>query len=513
MVNVTKSLSNEPSIGVNQSSSRQQETGKLRILKMANEMRAENLEKTKTTVKRLKNMNKMALKKAKQDMTCLEQQMEEIATENNKDFLRQFMQKRKMDRKEMETLMKQIEKEDKKEKEDINNEMETEEISELPSTSKSDPKPEAAWREAQRPKGPKKTTKDTNDKNNKKENVAEKAPQKKKEPKPPTITTYRVDPKVFNTVLGDTKVTYRVKEAQKISISTTTAEDHGKVMSLLKEQRTGGHSYTPLALRKTILVMKDIHSSVSEEEIKASLKEQTGLEVGVKRMSSPRSRNLNYPLNMVMVTTTAENAPILRKVFSIDNLIIRWENLMKKGLTQCHNCQQFGHIAEYCMNEYRCVKCDKPHGPKECKRNRDDKEGPYCWNCQETGHPASWGGCPKAIELREKVEEKRMKKQMIIENAQKRREYIASNAMITPGCSYADSAKKNTQYESPKEQVYIQPNAAEGNIGFLGTECQRLFNTNMFKLLDMAREFVPKYRQLRSDQEQRDAMLNFLSQL
>lgn len=34
---------------------------------------------------------------------------------------------------------------------------------------------------------------------------------------------------------------------------------------------------------------------------------------------------------------------------------------------KCYNCEQIGHVAKYCYTEYRCVKCDKKHGPNEYK--------------------------------------------------------------------------------------------------------------------------------------------------
>ena len=90
-------------------------------------------------------------------------------------------------------------------------------------------------------------------------------------------------------------------------------------------------------------------------------------------MTTPRLRNNNYELDIVLVTTNAEDANTLRKVFSINYQIIRWESLKKKELIQCYNCQQFGHIANWCMNKYTCVKCKRNTVPRNAKGPKNQK--------------------------------------------------------------------------------------------------------------------------------------------
>lgn len=94
-------------------------------------------------------------------------------------------------------------------------------------------------------------------------------------------------------------------------------------------------------------------------------------------------------INLAKLTTTCRQ---------IEGINIRWENLRqsKKRLTQCYNCQRWGHSSANCGFQYRCVACgSSDHKPKECPRKslmdtestsadesqKEPKEDPKCCNC------------------------------------------------------------------------------------------------------------------------------------
>lgn len=431
--------------------------------------------------------------------TATEQCEEEIIHEQKMDLVREFLEKSKMEGNEIKGLIDEHIAETA-----VENEMETEESEPATVNEKGNDNQRRTWNSRQ------KVTEMKRDKKEKKEVTAQKPKPIKKADKPPPITTKRIDPKEFDKDLGDTNVTYRLRKGDRITINCETPEDHGKVMALLREEKTGGHSHPPKALRKAVLIMKDIDMGFSVEEIKESIKEQSGLDVGVKRLVTPRSKNMGYTLDIALITTEEKNVNQLHKIFSIHNQIIKWERLIKKGLTQCFNCQQFGHVASYCMNEYRCVKCDKQHKPKECQRVKNETTKPYCWNCKKEGHPASWGGCPKAVELREKVEENRTKKEIMRAQVANKRAMIdrSLNTMVTPDIQFSELFKEKKQARTPVEAA-----SGEGDMSFLGNECRRLFDTDLFTLLKKAKQFVPMYRQLRTEEAQKAAYLDFVFSL
>ena len=58
---------------------------------------------------------------------------------------------------------------------------------------------------------------------------------------------------------------------------------------------------------------------------------------------------------------------------------------------QCYRCQDFGHKANACSQEARCIRCGGNHKLAECTVPRDN---PKCANCNGN-HAASYKGCSK----------------------------------------------------------------------------------------------------------------------
>ena len=60
------------------------------------------------------------------------------------------------------------------------------------------------------------------------------------------------------------------------------------------------------------------------------------------------------------------------------------------SVTQCFNCQSFGHSAKNCRSKQKCLICGESHSHKGCP-NREARK-PKCANCKEP-HVASYKGC------------------------------------------------------------------------------------------------------------------------
>ena len=62
------------------------------------------------------------------------------------------------------------------------------------------------------------------------------------------------------------------------------------------------------------------------------------------------------------------------------------------SVTQCFNCQSFGHSAQNCRSKKKCLICGESHSHKGCPNKEARKR--KCANC--TGpHVASYKGCPE----------------------------------------------------------------------------------------------------------------------
>ena len=62
------------------------------------------------------------------------------------------------------------------------------------------------------------------------------------------------------------------------------------------------------------------------------------------------------------------------------------------SVTQCYNCQSFGHSAENCRSKQKCLICGESHSLKGC-RNKEARK-PKCANYKGP-HVASHKGCPE----------------------------------------------------------------------------------------------------------------------
>ena len=62
------------------------------------------------------------------------------------------------------------------------------------------------------------------------------------------------------------------------------------------------------------------------------------------------------------------------------------------SVTQCFNCQSFGHSAKNCRSKQKCLICGESHSHKGCPNKEARK--PQCANCKGP-HVASYKGCPE----------------------------------------------------------------------------------------------------------------------
>ena len=79
--------------------------------------------------------------------------------------------------------------------------------------------------------------------------------------------------------------------------------------------------------------------------------------------------------------------------FSLPSIVYEAEELRSPvSVTQCYNCQSFGHLAKNCRSKQKCLICGENHSHKGCQ-NRETRKS-KCANCKEP-HVASYKGCPE----------------------------------------------------------------------------------------------------------------------
>lgn len=229
--------------------------------------------------------------------------------------------------------------------------------------------------------------------------------------KVPPISIYRQDVKdtieVLSKVLKNKDFKIQRQNDKQHKLILSSYEEHKKAKEILKEVDTQFYTYTPKEEKAQTFMLKGVDGSFDSSELLAYLKEQESenLEfISVVRHTTPKSIKENRALPLYRVQITSDSvAGKLHEIKYLAHQVIWWEKIKKSSTFQCKNCQRLGHTASNCNMKYRCVKCDKSHGPKECTLSRDtneaSKESVYCVLCKSFGHPASYRGCPKQVEF------------------------------------------------------------------------------------------------------------------
>jgi hypothetical protein len=159
------------------------------------------------------------------------------------------------------------------------------------------------------------------------------------------------------------------------------------------------------------------------------------------------------PLFLVTLPRTAKSQEIF-KLSSLYHISIRVEAY--SGLTQCHNCQLFGHVWANCRQPPRCLWCGGGHLHKECpEKENASSTPPYC-NCRlmegEKPHPTNYRGCSHA---KEELQRKRSKKTPKTTTGR-----VFSSTLATPGVSFA-AALRGGRQQNQQPPAPQAPAAAE----------------------------------------------------
>ena len=82
-------------------------------------------------------------------------------------------------------------------------------------------------------------------------------------------------------------------------------------------------------------------------------------------------------------------------VYQVTGIVYKVEEIRQPvSVTQCFNCQSFGHSAKNCRSNKKCLICGEGHSHKGCP-NKEAKK-PKCANCKGP-HVASYKGCPDIL--------------------------------------------------------------------------------------------------------------------
>jgi hypothetical protein len=121
-----------------------------------------------------------------------------------------------------------------------------------------------------------------------------------------------------------------------------------------------------------------------------------------RRSSAEGTTTVNLPLFLTTLPRTTKSQDIFN-LSSLCHIAIKIERYkVQNVLTQCYNCQKFGHVWVNCRQPPHCMWCWANHLHKDCPEKENTSSTPTCCNSQlaegETAHPSNYRGCRHAKE-------------------------------------------------------------------------------------------------------------------
>jgi hypothetical protein len=240
--------------------------------------------------------------------------------------------------------------------------------------------------------------------------------------------------------------------------------DYSAIRHYLDSKQISYFTFFPKSEKPMKAVIRYLLPSTPAEDISNALVELGFSIISVRQMTSKRtiqeggSQVVNLPLFLVTLPRTEKSQEIF-KVTNLCNIIIKVEAYRaQNGLTQCYNCQQFGHVWANCKQPPRCLWCGRGHLHKECPEKQNEQSSPNCCNCTlkdgEQPHPSTYRGCSHA-----KEEMLRRKTQKASNKGPTGR--LFSSNYVVAGQSFAAALSGNSQQQQlhsrPTEKVLRNP--------------------------------------------------------
>lgn len=323
-------------------------------------------------------------------------------------------------------------------------------------------------------------------------------------PRPPPIKVSELNVKAATEILeqslGHTNFSFHRASPTDTFIRTTCKADHKAVLEVLRNSDINGHSFTPKDEKKTSILLRNVCSSYNAEDISIGIADY-GLDVkvsGIDPFATEHSNRSNRNLNIWRVTLEpgSDVNALLAQKFINQLSGIRYERMRSNGITQCHNCQQFGHVASNCFRDFRCVKCHLTHAQGKCPTDiltdeTTTRPTPGCVNCGKIGHPANFRGCEVHQTLIKRLNAKKAEQR----KAQADRQ-ASYNNFRQSNTSYADvmgprPTKSNAQQRT---NHLISPNGSPGLGLDIQAECHAQFGMDFRSIRQRLSEFAPFYR-------------------
>lgn len=227
-----------------------------------------------------------------------------------------------------------------------------------------------------------------------------------------------------------------------LKIQTSNPQSYRTLIRFLKEKKAQYHTFQLKEDKPTRAVIRNLHPTTSTDLIKSELELRL---FEVRKVTNVLHKTSKCPLPLFFVDL--EPTHYSNDIFKLSSLLhtkVKVEEPYKpKVISQCLNCQEYGHTRAYCGYSARCVRCSAFHPSSECSKSRDSPA--KCALCSGD-HPANYRGCSVYKEL------------------QRRKKPVASNAFISDNVRYKSH---NVQVSHPENGTppNLSPSYAQATAG------------------------------------------------
>lgn len=279
------------------------------------------------------------------------------------------------------------------------------------------------------------------------------------------------------------------KNSDRILIKPKSNDSLEKIKAALADINNW-YTYTPQKMKPKNLILKRVYGNYDENDVKNYITNLNLPNVNLLKVIKYVYDKQN-PKNFHFIVQI-EHQSIARELMN-EHIIcyqqVKWDWFRKNKVFQCRKCQRVGHASNNGHFDRRCVKCGEARGKEDCKIPKDaDKNLLKCANCKNSGHPASYYGCPYLKYAQNQLNAQRnMKKdiaQKKIEAAvQQKTPRTWDSRKINSNITFAQTASGLTSYfpNLPSKHNLNKQSAATDNNNYFtvpNSETQHSHNSN-----------------------------------
>lgn len=235
---------------------------------------------------------------------------------------------------------------------------------------------------------------------------------------------------------------------------------HQEMMKTLREKNVDSYSFTPKELKSPSLILRGLCIGTQVSDVETALNELIPDTISkITKFFTKFSVANNTETGLFLVSLKpGKKITIISNIKYILNQSIKWEApKSNRKEIQCKRCQKWGHFARNCNRKYQCVKCNCSHEPGGCLLPKGINDNPFCINCQQSGHPANWRGCPEYKKYLSNKKQKILDLKRNKELAANRVNFAVQNSFVSSNKSYASNFYKNdNKSQSPLISEFLK---------------------------------------------------------